>query len=62
MRRLALRLADSLGGRVLPAGLDDRSLHKAYLKLWISLIIKRKTLSNVPCNNHRKHLIINNSC
>ncbi len=29
MRRLALRLADSLGGRVLPAGLDDRSLHKA---------------------------------
>lgn len=45
MRRLALRLADSLGGRVLPAGLDDRSLHRAYQKLWIIHIIKSITLS-----------------
>ena len=29
MRRPAPRCVDSLGGRVRPAGLDDRILHKA---------------------------------
>ena len=39
------RWADSLGDMVRPAELDARSPHRAYQKLWISLIIKSITLS-----------------